>query len=410
MSVSPRQDYEDAVDMVTPSAVSQYLASRNWHLEARRDTVKEIWRLPGEAGNLARVMLPLATDYADFRQRFHDVLMALGQVYDVDAATLIEEIAATRADLFFVRLDQPMNDGTIPFRQAEITIESLYKMLRAAATTAHDPNHSHRGRRSNAVTEFLERDVRLGHTKPGSFVFTIVARLGPPERTLETSARPSDTGTVGPHTPFPRMAMATLARGLETTRDLTRSFSDATLESAAAFGLSAGLVESLEDITAAEGMRSLNLSFRWAAGGMTPDVGRQTIVLDRAAIDELPVVRERLVRREEPPRRTELIGTVRSLSRENVGPDCPDAATIVLIADVNGRVRPVTVTVTGDDHEWAIVAYQRKLPFTVTGDLLREGRGWCLSGDITVNSDFLRHHSTDRQRPLADNGEPTTQA
>lgn len=408
MNVSSRQDYEAAVDLVTPSAVSQYLASRDWQLEARRDAVKEIWFLPGEAGNLARIMLPLATDYADFRQRFLDVLMALGQVYNIDAATLIEQIAATRADLFFVRLDQPMNDGTIPFRQAEITIESLYKMLRAAATTAHDPNHSHRGRRSNAVTEFLERDVRLGHTKPGSFVFTIVARLGPPERTTALASGLSATRTAESHTPFPRMAMTTLARGLETTRDLTRSFNDTTLESAAAFGLSAGLVESLEDIASAEGMRSLNLSFQWAAGGVTPSVGRQAIVLDRAAIDELPVVRERLVRREEPLRRVELIGTVRSLSREDAGPGEPDAATVVLIADVNGRVRPVTVTVTGEDHEWAIVAYQRKLPFTVTGDLSREGRGWSLGGNITVDSDFLRHHSSDRRRTSHGGGEPAT--
>ncbi|WP_280293252.1 hypothetical protein [Nocardia abscessus] len=51
-------------------------------------------------------------------------------------------------------------------------------MMKAAATTADDPTHSQRGRRSAVVTNFLEDDIRLGHTKRGSFVFTVVTRLG----------------------------------------------------------------------------------------------------------------------------------------------------------------------------------------------------------------------------------------
>ncbi|WP_280263075.1 hypothetical protein [Nocardia abscessus] len=53
-----------------------------------------------------------------------DSLQALATIYDWDAALLVERIAAARADLFFVRLDQEMNDGTIPFRQAETTLEA----------------------------------------------------------------------------------------------------------------------------------------------------------------------------------------------------------------------------------------------------------------------------------------------
>jgi hypothetical protein len=185
--------------------------------------------------------------------------------------------------------------------------------------------------------------------------------------------------------------MQTLAQALETTRDLTRSFDESTIASAAEFGLSASLVESLEAIASPRSLRSLDLSFRWAAGEPAPTVGARPIVLDRDAINALPRVRERLAHREELPRRETLIGSVRSLTRENTRPDEPETATIVLVADVRGKTRAVNVTVTGEDHDWAILAYGSKLPFTVTGDLTREGRGWRLSDPI-VDDEFLRHY------------------
>ncbi|PWW65617.1 hypothetical protein [Actinokineospora spheciospongiae] len=391
MSASTARDYRELAGALSPSAVSQYLASHDWQLESRRDAVREIWRLPGDRSDRARIMLPLATGYADFTDRFEDALIALSQVYGVGASQLADFIVSARADLFFVRLDQPMADGTIPFKQAEATIDALYKMLKAAATTAHDPNHSHRGRRSSIVNDFLDHDVRLGHTQRGSFVFTILARLGDPAKPAPAASAAQSTVPID----FSRAAMQTLAQALETTRDLTRALDESVIESAAQFGLSAGVVESLEDITAPQSLRSLDLSFRWATSEPAPAVGTRAIILDRDAINGLSHVRERLMRREEPPRRETLIGSVRSLTREDTAPDEPESATIVLVADVRGKTRAVNVTVTGQDHDWAILAYRSKLPFTVTGDLSREGRGWRLS-DPVVDDGFLRHHSSGR--------------
>lgn len=118
VSTSALESYRDVAGTLSPTAVSQYLASHHWELESRHEA-KEIWRLPGADGPRGRVMLPLATDYVDFPQRFIDVLYALGCIYDWDAAQLAERIMAARADLFFVQLNQIMTDGTIPFRQAE---------------------------------------------------------------------------------------------------------------------------------------------------------------------------------------------------------------------------------------------------------------------------------------------------
>ncbi|MGW6897219.1 hypothetical protein ACWGF2_11310 [Streptomyces sp. NPDC054919] len=383
MSASKLDSYQSVASTVTPSAVRRYLATHSWRLEASRPHVKEIWQLSDDEGRPAgRIMLPLATDFADFPQRFNDAIFSLGQIYDWSADHLLERIMAAHADLFFVRLDQEMTDGTIPFRQAETTLEALLKMLKAAATSTADPNHSHLGRRPAQVNEFLDDDVRLGHTKRGSFIFTVVTRLG--NETLEQEAE-------SPVAPFSRRVMSTLAGGLEETRRITAA-PEAYLGSSesGSVGMSASLVESLEDMTQAEGLRNIDLSFDWANIGEPPSAGREPIVLDRTQMEKLPAVRERLARREEPPHRETLVGLVRTLSREETGDD-DEVATIVIAAEIRGRLRNVHMELSAENHDWAILGYRNKIPITVSGDLAYERRAWRLIGQVELDTEFLRH-------------------
>jgi len=373
--------YRELASILTPLSVSQYLAAQEWELESRQADVREIWRPVGN--ERARIMLPLATDYVDFRQRFRDALYALGRINDWDPHQLQENIAAAHADRFFVRFDQHMPDGTISFRQAESSVDAIYKMLKAAATTAADPTHSHLGRRPAVVTDFLDENVRLGHTKAGSFVFTVLTRLGDP--------LPESSGSQQSSVYFARRAMETLATGLTTTRRLTRLWDPQVLESLGELGLSAGLVESLEELAQPEELRAVDLSFEWAVSEPRPGVGNEPIVLDREAIMELPRVRERLVQKEEPRRRETIVGTVKSLTRDDS--DDEQSGSVVLFADVNGRSRNVHVSLGNEDHLWAIKAYEQRLPFTVTGDLVFERRVWRLTGDIEVDSSFLRYRA-----------------
>jgi hypothetical protein len=377
----------DLAKSLTPSAVSQFLASQSWELESRQEHVREIWRLPAHDSRPARIMLPLATDYVDFPERFYDALKALRILNDWDADSLYEHIIATRSDLLYIRLDQAMADGTIPIRQAEATIESIYRMMKAAATTTADPSHSHRGRRTAAVTEFLDEDVRLGHTKRGSFVFTVVARL---EDEPASDDLDGQTAAMAGEPSFQRRVMQTLARGLQTTNHLAHGQAREAFADPAAWGLSANLVEALEEMAQPEGLRALDLSFEWAASEARPDVGTEPIRLEHEVFPELARVKERLVRQEEPSHRETLVGHVRSLTREESAVE-EETGTVVIRAVVRGRERNVHVTLSGDDHDWAIRAYRAKIPLTVTGDLVYERQVWRLLGEVELDTSFLRH-------------------
>lgn len=382
----------EAATLLTPRAVSRFLAAHGWELESRRTDIREIWRIQDSPDlGSARIMLPLATDYVDFDKRFRDTLDSICHVYGISAQELRKRIISTGFDTFRVRLNQPAEDGSIPFRQAEATLESLLRMMKAAATTAADPLHSHQGRRPAAVSEFLDEHVRLGQTREGSFVFFIFVDPAAPTATdIENDGGPP------PPAPFPRQVMETLALGLRSTRRLALRWDESLLESPSDFGLSSALVESLEDMANPPDLRSLDFSFDWSPTEPKPDVSSDPIIVDRDVIVRLPSIRERLVRREEPPRRATLFGIVKSLTREESASNEKDSSLVTLLTQVRGKPRSVHMVLTGEDHHWAIMAYLKKIPIGVTGNLAFERRAWRLSGEITIDTGFLRHAADER--------------
>lgn len=392
--------YREAASTLAPQAVSEYLSLSPWHLE-RRDSIKEIWRLTGPDGTLTgRLMLPLATDYSDFSDRFYDALLAIGQVNGWDADQLREQILATRADLFFVRLDQSAADGTIPFTQAEITLAAIHDMIRAAAESTAGINPSRRGHPPAVVTNFLNDDVRLGHTKRGSFIFTVAARINDaiaPNEELPNTGTPEESNSAStPEGPFARRVMENLASSLEFTQFITdqkiHSINDV-VDSMATSSYSS-VVRSLEDIVSTEGLRSVELSFQWAAAAPPPRVGREPVKLDHSASAALSRIRAALEIINSPAAPDagvqSLVGPVISLTRETGEDENKEAGEIVILADIGrGRPRNVHIRLSGEDHDWAIRAYRAELPLSVSGDLIFERQRWRLAGKIELDTRFL---------------------
>lgn len=378
--------YRELVTEVNPLAVSQYLAAtRPWQLESRRGDDIEFWSLQGDDGeSLGKILLPLATDFADFQQRFSETLKAIGTINDWGPAEVLQHITSAHADMLLIRLDQVQIEETIPLKQADTTLDAIYQMLKHAAVTAASPNRLQRGGRlPGVVSAFLDDNVRLGHTKRGSFVFTVVSRL----EESPGDVLPGLEGLAGAS--FSRVAMETLARGLEATRDLARGERTAALESPAAWGLSAGLVESLEAIVTPDILRSVTLKFEWASANPGPTVGREPIRFEHSTVPALGRVHELLLREEEPPRREILFGYVISLARDGDTLLEDEDGSVVLSAEVNGRRRNVHMILSGRDHGLAIRAYEQKKPLIMTGDLVFERRAWRLTGDIEVDARLL---------------------
>ncbi|NII41713.1 hypothetical protein E9228_002360 [Curtobacterium flaccumfaciens] len=373
------------------SRVAQFLASKNWTIQSNLGYA-QVWSEPGAEGQqVAHVLLPRNSQLEDYTLRLQQAISRISDTYDWRVSDLAEQIAAVRADLFFVRIDQHMADGTIPLRQATGLLDSIDDMIRSAAITADNPFASGRGRTSATVNDFLNDDVRMGHTKHGSFIITVAARLddvGAEVEALQKSGEQSENNSLP--VSFTRQVMTTLARSLNVTKQIAESAPDApALDDAISAGMRLPMVKALRSMGNNEGLRSIDLSFEWAPIEPQRENLDSEIKLSRETVLLLDKVEDRLVR-EEPPREVTLTGPVVELRRgERVGGDDAERGEIVVRADVDGSWKRVTVELSGADYDDAIAAHRQQLPFVVSGVLEKVKRSWALTSRVKVDRSFL---------------------
>jgi hypothetical protein len=419
--------------LFTGADLAQFLAANNWTCQADR-SYDQVWLPPADEGDFVRpVLVPRMPTFVDYRKRLAEATESVARLYRWQISQLAEQIAAIHADLFFVRVNQVSRDGTIPLRQATSLLESIDQMIRSAALTAWNPKSSGRGRVPRIVTDFLRDDLRMGHTKKGSFIITVAARLDLDDarRTDEPDAAPADipdddvalgstpaaadidsgdgnrTDDVPvaedvavandipeafdgvPIPSFTRQVMTTLARSLTYVREQTiADEARTTFEVAVEGGLRLPVVQALREIGSAEGLQSVDMSFEWAAAEPVRGDPPTHVTIDREVLDALPTVEARLTQATRPARVT-LVGPVSELRRPDEDSDSEEFGEIVVQAEVEGRIRRVTIPLTEADYDWAIRAHRAKLPFTATGQLGKRGNSWRLDEPIEVDRSFL---------------------
>ncbi|WJJ10804.1 hypothetical protein P9990_19825 [Prescottella equi] len=413
--------------LMPPEQLKRFLGVNRWAIVEDHLNEWEIWRAPEDLHS-PTVTLLFDEEYFDYDTRLFEANQLVQRAYQIDAVELAERITSLSADLFFVRIDQFSRDGTIPFKQAQRALESISTMVRAAATTTANPAHSHRGRRPAEVESFISDSLRLGHTKKGSFVVTAVARFDdePPEFAapreikvdaglgIEGDAR-GDAGdfSEGPYVnyiegpsigasaeeeavlPFGRRVMRTLSRGLDAAR---RAAQDQTaIGIALEEGLSLELVEALEKISSEQGLRTIDVTFEWSPTIPHPSAVPERVVFEQEVIRALPTVAEALQIHDRPTR-TEIVGPVVGLSRSVSNGAPGGSGPVTILADVHGSLRKVTVELDGEEHEWAIRAYQDHFPVIVSGELTKR-RTWRMEGAVSLDVEAARQLTMRRPIP-----------
>lgn len=371
---------------LTPRTLSSYLGAAGWQLQ-NASAVSQTWTLEDAGTATADLLLPLDNSFVDFEDRFNAALRRLCRVYDWDYQQLVTSILSTRSDFFLVRADQATPDGSIPLRQAEQLVGGTLDMLTAAAWASIEPRPLFVGRRPNSVRNFVEDDLRMGHTQRGSFVITVLARLDEDEeigldaveRESFESLREFDDAVPAPTVaripPFQRRVMSTLASGLVATKEAARERTALALDEAIARGVSANLCESLEGMTKFQGLRTLDLSFMWAIAEQVAPPSAERVLIGRNEIPRLGELSQRL--RQKPPQsRESLYGQVTRLERAEENDEG-----IVTVRGVTGRStrRQARLHLEGRRYDAAIRAHRSRLPVVVTGVMERRGNMYWLS-------------------------------
>ncbi|MEV0066109.1 hypothetical protein [Amycolatopsis sp. NPDC050768] len=392
---------------ISPQAVASYLGTSGWDLEVT-DPARQVWSLR-EGGHVeAELFLPLDPTYADFKRRFDISLQKLRRFYDWDSFQLATKVLSARSDLLFIRADQIVRYDSIPIKQAEQLIVGASQMMTAAAWSTLEKRPSFSGHKPETVRNFIEDEVRMGHTQRGSFVLTILTRLGdedlsnnPQEghpgantvasadhRTGQTEDSPTDSpqdaATATAWTPFPRRVMSTLATALKQTSTLVSGKSvPHALDESVDVGVNAMLCDSLQEMSQFAGLRALDLSFQWAPAVPQESTEVNQVVFEKDTLLNVRTLSDRLKARSEI-RRITVYGRVTKLERPE-GAEDPDEAIVTVRGDLERNYERVfRVTLSGESHRIAIRAYRERTPIVITGDVDLSKASLKFSGNITI--------------------------
>lgn len=367
--------------------VAAYLATSGWALEQMYGSGAEVWRLDHTE---TRILLPKDTSYLDYNARLHDAVRLLGALHEWTPERLASSILQTRADVLYVRAEQTDLDGSIPLKQADALVGGSVRLLESAALATVSPRATYPSRRPASVVHFVNDDLRMGHTQRGSFIITILTRLGeetetPVEaRELEATSADPETELTGVALPgqvettesrvvripaFQRRVMTTLSTGLVAA---ARTADDPGLEPLTAgvdHGASSNLYDALDEMSRYEGLGALDLSFAWAPAVPQSSEVESTIVFSHEELPRFSTARDRL--RERPTLvRDSVTGQVVRLER---GADKEEGVVTVVGVVGEGKTRNVRIRLQGAIYRQAVRAHDRRAVVTCSGDLERKG-------------------------------------
>ncbi|GHC44396.1 hypothetical protein [Roseibacillus persicicus] len=162
------------IDHLTSHDVAAYVRSSGW---------KHIGNYGQEASafekNEHQLLIPLATDFADYGRRMAEVVSSLAKFEARSLDAVLRDLAYASADVFRIRLQNPLFEGgEVTLDQGILLFDNAQKLVHAAARSAINPKAYHLARAGTQAEDFLKR-VKLGQTEIGSYILTIVFPITP---------------------------------------------------------------------------------------------------------------------------------------------------------------------------------------------------------------------------------------
>jgi hypothetical protein len=367
---------ELAPEDLRPAEVHAYLKSRGWHL-VRNVSNGSIWSSPPELAldETLTVFVPENTEFGDYARRLLDVVASVSEAEHRSEGAVVRDLVETSSDVIRFELPFSFPDASVPFADALTLFQRAREAMRAAALAAFRPNVPAYapGGNPREVESFL-RELRLGHTEPGSYVVPVIAPLG----TVEAAPEEVVPRTDEPFGRFVTLRLNSALSALESTIGVARETNDVTVfRETVTAGVSANLCEAMSALTRtarAPGSEvehpAVGIWFSWSPSRAVPEQARDSFAIrseDSSVLEDAA----QLLKRMEIRQRATVVGQVVRLERELDEPE----GTI----GIRGRVddgqdeRMVVVRLSPHEYERALRAHDLRLEVTCSGVLERRG-------------------------------------
>ncbi|HLL69147.1 MAG TPA: hypothetical protein VK453_26050 [Micromonosporaceae bacterium] len=344
-----------AVSVLSPEVMSQYLVSSGW-TPAQRLERAMLWTRTENDGDF-QILLPTDRTVRDYASRILDLLSTVATVEDRPIPLILDDLQHSAVDTLAFRLLPSGPSGTIPLFNAadalagvrELVVASTYALL-------SDQPMLVQGRRPERALDFA-RTVRLGTPKAGSW--SIAAHLPVPASSADGEIPLARQVSLQMH----RAVRACFAASGEALNDYDlRLFLRRTSE-----GVSANLCEALTKL-GRDGVPYV-VRFGWAQQ-LPTTVGSRSFRFGNRQIEVLKLAAEQL-KVAVPDGRVVVEGLVSRL-RSEPG-EAGGQATVrgPITTDYGTSDRPVRVLLPPDLYRRAVDAHGRKQRVRVSGVAVR---------------------------------------
>ncbi|MBG1271255.1 hypothetical protein [Nostoc sp. WHI] len=167
----------DVLKSINPLEVASYLETQGWKEQSQINDIASVWTLELGQGDNVEILLPLNPEFRDFSARMSEVLQNLEIVENRSQLEIITNLKTPLAEIIQISVNHSeIINGSIPIYQGVQLFESAKKLMWSAASSAVQPKPYFKGGSFSEVTDYMQK-LRLGNTKEGSYVLTIISPL-----------------------------------------------------------------------------------------------------------------------------------------------------------------------------------------------------------------------------------------
>ncbi|WP_255772266.1 hypothetical protein [Mycobacteroides abscessus] len=234
---------------IEPQDVEAFLRAIGWQQQGGVPGVSNQWVYGGDrrhpVGSIVAVV-PIDATFDDYTRRIREVLDKISKVYPRRPESILLEIELPGSDEIENRKHSPSISGSIAWRAAENQIVGFRKALVASAKAAEDRQRQFARSHRKIAQEYLGQ-LRMGQTRPGSFIITALSPTGPLPTTDRGAVYDDHLGITG------RDVVETLTTSLTTLHIAAEEYLDedrdqvfdATIPDGVSIDLIKGMIENL---------------------------------------------------------------------------------------------------------------------------------------------------------------------
>ncbi|KAA0921887.1 hypothetical protein [Streptomyces apricus] len=353
----------DTFDVGVDEIVS-YLSRSGWQ-RSISGPLAEVWQPGGDEDT--SILVPKKPDAPDFSKNLHILTGELAKKENRSPDEIRLEISRQFVDVTDLRAeDEDISDGTIPLLAGIGLFNSAHRlMVSAAAATLH--RQGYYGNSMPKAAHKHARRMRLGQTRPGSYIVPIISNARFGELVNDSFDEPRiEAGADDSY--FERRMLTTLSGALEVLAEMTIVRDHAPtrdeMRDAVDEGVSSELCAAVLDVIGKGSVDVFDVTFNWAPTSLPPASTAGKIVFAGGAAELIQQVESDLKEANAPAERI-LYGVIRRLSlkkNENTGH-------VSMETVLDGKTRVVSFELPLDVYRRAARYHGERRPVVVRGIL-----------------------------------------